>query len=470
MLVFAALVVTAVLAIASGLGLQIAHAIQCEVAKVLQLGGCSGGNVYPVSATTKTIGYQGRVAIVDGGHSYTLTLTKYSDGSAKISLQNTGTLGVSARIGAQADLGKLGLDAHASAGGGVYGQGSAEWTFPDGATADKYWSKIASGNSLGLAGHDAFASSPLGLFPGATGLFDNITGAQGAPGSGSLPKQHLTSTGTGGGLQGSANASAGADLGPLASADLKAAINAQGGFEHINSGPDKGDWRGSVKLSGNADGSLSEALFGSHVGGSPSIDGTVTVTFGPNGQPLRLSVEANGQGVWDAAGPSGPQLPRHLALGSSQSGGNSGAGNGSAGSSSGGQSSSTSGGGGSSGSSSRAPVLSSEPSGGSGAGSSFVGQLDLSQNPTAAGDVTAVLSGDVSKVGALVNDMNTQGTEYVQSYHVDQSSSSYGLEVNAGAGGGAHLNDGSSTKTYGPPRVRQSNGQWQTVPGWTGSP
>jgi hypothetical protein len=59
--------------------------------------------------------------------------------------------------------------------------------------------------------------------------------------------------------------------------------------------------------------------------------------------------------------------------------------------------------------------------------------------------------------------MNAHGTEYIQSYHVKKSSSTWGGEVNVGGGGGAELNDHSSSACYDPPRVRQNGARWTTT-------
>ena len=111
-----------VLLVIGPLGPMIEHGAECLVAKVFQLDTCRAGPAYPVSASTKTVGYDGRVAIVDGGHSYTITLTKLSNGTSKITAIDNGKIGVSAQVGADAELGPLGsAGADASIGGGIYG-------------------------------------------------------------------------------------------------------------------------------------------------------------------------------------------------------------------------------------------------------------------------------------------------------------------------------------------------------------
>jgi hypothetical protein len=398
-----------------------------------------------VSVSTKSVGYNGRVIIVDGGHSYTVTETHLSNGTATISLVNTGSLGVSARVGAEVELGPLGgAEAQAQAGGGVYVNGSTTWTFPNWATADKDWKQISSGNSLGLAVNDGLNSSvPLaGHF--LAGLFDDVTGDKGAPTQHSIDGRYLTATATGGGVQGTASAGAGANIGSLG-ADIKASVSAHAGLERINSGADKGDWQGTVRLSVDGDGSLGDALFGPHASGIGSLDGEVTVTFGPDFKPRELEVTASGDGVWEATGEGG-QAPEGSAHGgtSSESGGGEGEG----------------------GKSEPLLGVSHEGAGGEGVGSKFVGTLDLSDDPAAQAALEHVLEGDTSQIPVLIADMNAHGTEYTQSYHLKKSSSTYGGEVNVGGGGGAELNDGSSSACYDSPRVRQNGGPWTTTT-WT---
>jgi Flp pilus assembly pilin Flp len=425
-----------------GMAGTVQRAVTCALDKIFQIGPCAAAPAYPVSVATKTVGYDGRVIIVDGGHSYTVTETHLSNGTAQISLVNTGTLGVSARVGAQVELGPLGgAEAQASAGGGVYVNGSTTWTFPSWATADKYWHQISSGNSLGLAVNDALnASVPLaGHF--LSGLFDDITGAKGAPTQHSIDGRYLTANAAGGGAQGAASAGAGANVGSLG-ADIKASVSAQAGLEHINSGELKGDWQGTVHLTLDGDGSLGDALFGPHASGIGSLDGDVTVTFGPDFTPQELEVTASGDGVWEATGEGG-QPPE--------------------GSAHGGTSPEPGGGEGEGGKSEPLLSVSHEGAGGEGVGSKFVGKLDLSHDPAAQAALEQVLGGNTSQIPVLIADMNAHGTEYTQSYHLKKSSSTYGGEVNAGGGGGAELSDDGSSACYDPPRVRQNGGPWSTT-------
>ncbi len=430
-----------------GIAGQVSQAVVCAVDKILRIGPCAAAPAYPVSVSTKTVGYDGRVIIVDGGHSYTVTLTHLSNGKAQISLVNTGTLGVSARVGAEVELGPLGgAEAQAQAGGGVYVNGSTTWTFPSWATANKYWKQISSGNSLGLAVNDGLNSSVPFAGHFIAGLFDDVTGEHGAPTQHSIDGRYLTATAVGGGAQGTASAGAGANIGSLG-ADIKASVSAQAGLERVNSGAQKGDWQGTIALSVDGDGSLGDALFGPHASGIGSLDGEATVTFGPDFTPTELEVTASGDGVWEATGDGG-QAPEGSAHGGTSPEGE-------------GQ-----GKGGQGGTSEPLLSVSHEAAGGEGAGSKFVGTLDLSDDPAAQSALEQVLEGNTSEIPVLITDMNAHGTEYTQSYHLSKSSSTYGGEVNVGGGGGAELSDGSSSACYDPPRVRQNGGPWTSTT-WT---
>ncbi len=446
LLVLVAAIITMLFSL--GIAGTVQRGIVCALDEIFHTGTCASAPAYPVSVSTKTVGYDGRVIIVDGGHSYTVTLTHLSNGTAQISLVNTGSLGVSARVGAEVELGPLGgAEAQAQAGGGVYVNGSTTWTFPNWSTADKYWHQISSGNSVGLAVNDTLNSSvPLaGHF--LSGLFNDITGDSGAPTQHSINGRYLTATAAGGGVQGTASAGAGANIGSLG-ADIKASVSAKAGLEHINSGAQKGDWQGTIALSVDGDGSLGDALFGPHASGIGALDGEATVTFSPNGTPLELEVTASGDGVWEATG-AGGQAPEGSAHGgtSPESGDGAGAG-------------------GEGGKSEPLLSVSHEAAGGEGAGSKFVGTLDLSDDPAAQAALEQVLEGNTSQIPVLIADMNAHGTEYTQSYHLKKSSSTYGGEVNVGGGGGAELSDGNSSACYDPPRVRQDGGPW-TPTAWT---
>lgn len=446
-----------------GMASRLQSTVVCALDQIFHIGPCAAGPAYPVSVTTRTVGYQGRVVIVDAGHSYVVTLTKMSDGTGQISVVNTGTLGVSARVGAEVELGPLGgAAAQAQAGGGVYVNGSTTWTYPSWAAAQKAYGKISSGSSAGLAVNDALNSVPVaGGF--LSGLFGDVTGDHGAPTSSSLSKRYLTATATGGGAQGSASAGAGANVGSLG-ADIHASLSASGGLEHIDSGAQKGDWQGSVALSVEGDGSLGDALFGPHVSGIGSLDGEATVTFSPSGAPLTLEVTASGSGVWEGS-TTGGQMPEGSAHGGSASepGSESNAGTGEGGTGGDGGTGGEGGGGESE------PLLSisHDAAGGEGAGSKFVGTLNLSNDPAAQSALDEVLTGNTAGIPVLIDEMNSHGTEYTQSYHLQQSNSTYGAEVNAGGGGGAEFNDGSSSACYDAPRVRQNGGQWTTTT-WQG--
>jgi hypothetical protein len=431
-----------------GMNTRVSHAVECAVAQILRISdsACSAPGRYVVGVTTKTVGYSGRVAIVDGSHTYTLTLTRYSDGTATIAEVNTGDLGASAKVGAGIELGPLGgAEAEASAGGGGYIAGSTTWSFHNVGSAEKYWKQISSGGGAGLAAHDGFSSSLLGQIPGATSLFDKVTGAHGAPGPGSLPGQYLTATAAGGGIQGSAEGSAGAYAGSL-NASVSASINGEGGLEKITSGPQKGDWEATVSLSGNASGALAQSLFGPHADGEGNVNGQANVLFSSKWKPLEIQVTGSGDGVWSAGGSSTTVGNLNAKGGKAPEGGApaGGAGEGEGG---------------------HEPLLSlnRDAGDGSGVGSTFTGTIDLAQDPSAAGSLESVLHGNVTQISTLIGDMNTQGTETTQTYHLDRSHSTVGGEANLGVGVGASVSTSGTNACYDPPRERIDGGPWHAV-------
>jgi hypothetical protein len=433
-----------VLLVVNVFGPSIERGAECLIAKVFRIGGCSAGPGYPVSASVKTVGYSGRVTIVSGGHSYTITLTKLSNGTSTITATNGGTVGVSAQWGANVELGPLGgAGADATVGGGGYGGQTSTWTFPSWSLGQHYFNTISQGNALGLTAHDVVAGT-VGQVPVAgslaTGLFDRITGASGGPNQGSLPHKYLTSTSTGAGVQGSADAGAHVDLGPL-QGQIGGSIDAQAGVQHIGYGAQKGDWQLVAGLNGTADGSLADYLFGGQAEGEGNVSGEVDVTYSSSGAPGTLEVVASGDGVWGVAPPSdaGVDVP------GDSSGEGSKADGGESGEDGGGE-----------------PLLSvqSDGSGGSGAGSAFTGTLDLSTDPQASQDVTSILEGNTAAIGDLIDQMNEHGTETVQTYQISRSNSSFGGSVSVGAGAGMQLSNGSSSATYQPPKTREDGGKW----------
>ena len=94
-------------------------------------------------------------------------------------------------------------------------------------------------------------------------------------------------------------------------------------------------------------------------------------------------------------------------------------------------------------------------------GTSFVGTIDLAQHPQAEQDLQSVLEGDPAKIPALIDDMNSEGTETVQTYHITQSQSKWGASGSVGVGLGAGVDDGSSSANYDPPETRTDGGPWQ---------
>lgn len=269
----------------------------------------------------------------------------------------------------------------------------------------------------------------IGSFPAGstlTGWFDSATGARGAPGASSLPATHPSSTAIGGGAQGSADAKAGASLGGSGTG-VGASIDAHAGVQHLTSGPQKGDNQLVLGLDGKADANLTNGLLGGgQADAAGNVNGELAVTYSPSGKPLTLEVVASGDGVWGVSPPSNASgvIP---------------------------------------GKQGQEPVLKLEggSSDGSGQGSSFTGTLDLANDPQAQQDLRSTLQGHPAGIPALIADMNSRGTESVQTYRIKRSSTTYSLSASLGVGGGAGLSDGSSTATYNPPETREGGGKWQ---------
>lgn len=439
-LAIVAALIGVVLVAVGPLGPTIEHGAECLIAKVFHLNTCTAGPAYPVRASGTNVGYDGRVAIVNGGHSYTITLTKLSNGTSTITVVDNGKVGVSAQWGADVELGPLGsAGADATVGGGVYGAQTNTWKFPSWSAGQNYYNKISQGSSLGLGAHDVVAGT-VGSLPGgglATGLFDKITGASGAPDQGSLPHQYLNSSTTGGGLQGNGDAGAHVNFGPLQDA-VGVSAEANAGLQRITYGSGKGDWQLVAGLDASGDGTLANWLFGAQADAAGNVSGDVTVTFSPSGTPQTLEVTASGDGVW-GVGPSayaGASVPGKEGSKPGESGGAGG----------------------------KEPLLSLETntSGGSGEGSQFTGELDLSNDPQATQDVKSILEGNTSALGDLINQMNSGGTETIQTYHITRSNSKVGAGLSVGAGVAANLSDGSSNATYNPPKTREDGGKWHT--------
>ena len=94
----------------------------------------------------------------------------------------------------------------------------------------------------------------------------------------------------------------------------------------------------------------------------------------------------------------------------------------------------------------------------------FTGTLDLSSDPQAEQDVNLILQGDPAPIGDLVSQLNSNGTESVQTFQITRSSTTYGAKASVVAGLGASLSDGTSNATYSPPETREDGGKWHKGP------
>ena len=283
--------------------------------------------------------------------------------------------------------------------------------------------------------------------------------ASGRPDPGHAPNKYLSSTELAAGAQGSAQADAELNAGPL-SAGVSAALNAKAGFGRIGYGSEKGDYELLGGVNAEADGHLGEDLFGSEAEGEGNLSTSVKVLFSPSGKPEELEVEATGDGVWHVAPPSvnNVQLPDRVTV-PSDDGGDSGVKQ-SGGQPSGGEHSGSEpseGGGGE-----KEPMLeiSNNSAEGSGYGSGFSGSLDLQQDPQAEQDLNGLLEGNPTKIDSLINDMNSSGDESVWTYRASRSSSTYGGHASFVAGGAASVSTGSATLEDNPPEMRRDGGKW----------
>lgn len=439
LLVLIAAIVGAVVAL--GLPGRVGHAVECAVNQILQIGICQARPAYPVAQFTKTVGYNGRVAIGDGEHQYVVTMTEMSDGKTLINIANVKQGGVSLQVGANVSAGPL-VDAGATAGigGGGLVSDSTTFTAPDWATGLQEFKKIGSSSGGSLLLHDLGSGLPFGLGHVA----DHLDGGQGAPGPSSLPHNQLSSHSVGLGVYASGSAQADAHVQGVGGGGAGVSANAQITASRIDYGAQKGDKQYQISLGGAGDATLATSLFGGkQASGAASLQGSATVTVSPSGKPLQLVVDASGQGVWSA----GPSSDKHASLpGTDKSD-----------PSPGGKTSAVS-------HAEPALELNSNTAGGSGGGAEFQATLDLTNNPSAASDVQALLHLNLTKIPAVVDDMNKSGTEQVQTFHAQQSNSSFDVQGNFGVGLGAGLTNASSRECVQSIQVRQAGGSWSTVP------
>ena len=444
MLAIIALVVGAILLLA--LPTTISHAIRCSIDQIFRLGSCDNSSSiatrYPVSVTTKTVGWNGRVAVFNGSDTYTVTLTTFNDGTTQLSSTDVGAGGVGLKAGFHVDAGTVGVDATATASADLYGANSTTWNLPSTKLGSQYFNQLTDTSGLALAGHDVASSVGLG------GLFDDVTGTSGPPTAGSLPHRYLNSSGVEGGLQGNAAADAEANLG-IVHAGASLGLTLRKGLQRINSGPMKGDWVVRESLDASGTGGVAAALFGPHADLSGAASGEMSITFSPSMQPLTANVTATADGTWDAApsssSPSGSS--KQFQPGEGDSASSEGASK-----AAGAEQSAASG---------EAPALTAESNSGSGSGTTFEGQIDLQADPQAGADVGAVIAGDPAAIPAALDDFNQHGTETIQHFWLDQSSEKYGGGVDAGAGVDGGVSNSSSTMRYQPPEVRENGGPWQ---------
>lgn len=456
-LILLALIVAVV--IASGLGAQVSHHIECTIEQVFG-GGCqapstTASNVVPcpTSAVTNTASDDFQIFFIKAGHKNTLIKTVYSNGRADYTLVDGGTLEAQAKLQAEFEIGGAGFNAEASAAAGGELTGSYTFSFPNAAAADAFAKKVQSAGGWGVIAHDYANGIPV-VGPLASGALD-LFGIDGAPSGSSLAQQYnryLTSSYVGAGAVGQLNALAQGGAGP-ASAELGAELSAALGFREITAGdpnnpegPQKGDVQIYLKLDGSADGSLMEALFGPSIGAQADGSGDAVVTLNSKGQPTELEITASGS--YGANGGLQVSKPEN-----GQEGGSNGSGaKGSEGS-----------GGGAGG---LLKSLDVSAKGGQGQGYKYTATLDLANNPQAVQDLTSLLNPSSAgpAMTQLISQINTNGKQRVQPYQQSTSSTGGGVALEiADIGAGTDLSVNSQNQHMFAGWIQTPGQSWQPV-------
>jgi hypothetical protein len=470
-LLLVALIIGALLMI--GIPGQFSRSVGCAVQRIFGYGGgCMAGvsnsavMPCPTSAVTRTASDELQVLFIDVGHKNTLIETRSSDGRVDFTLVDNGTLEAQAKLQAEAKIDGLGgFNAEATAAAGGELTGSYTFSFSDAASAAAFAKQVQSGGGWGVIAHDIAGGIPVAA-PIAGGFLD-LVGVHGAPNGASLADQYhryLTSAFVGAGAAGQVKALASGELGP-ASGELGAELSGALGFREVYAGdpndpggPQKGDVQIYVKLDGNADASLMQALFGPKVAAQASGNGDAVITLDSSGHPKQLEITASGD-----AGTSGGLAVSHeggsggASEGSGSGGGAAGSGGGAAGS--GGAPASSEGGG----------ILKSldlSSTIGAGQGYQYTATLDLSDNPQTAQDLVSLLNPSSAgpAMTQLINQINTNGQQRVQPYRQSSSQTGGGavLEI-ADVGGGFDASVGSQNQHLLAGWVQNPGQGWQPV-------
>jgi hypothetical protein len=459
-LILIALIVAFV--VASGVGGQVSQNIECAIERVFQNGGgCQASSTAsnpvpcPTSAVTDTASDEFQLFFIDAGHNSTLIKTVYSNGTVDYTLVDDGTLEAQAKLQAEFELAGVGFNAEASAAAGGELTGSYTFSFPNAAAASAFAQKVQSGGGWGVIAHDIAGGIPI-AGPVASGLL-NLVGIHGAPNGGSLAQQYskyLTSAFVAEGAAGQVKALASGELGPV-SAELGAELSGAAGFREVYAGdpadpdgPQKGDVQIYLKLDGNADGSLMQALFGPKAAAEASGSADAVVTLDSHGNPKLLEVTASG----DAGGSGGVAV-------STPEGGSEGSGSSGEGEGSGSEGDGSEGGG-------LLKSLDLSSTLGKGEGYQYTATLDLRSDPQAVQDLASLLNPTSAgpAMTQLVSQINTSGEQRLQPYQQSTSQTGGGIALEvADIGGGFNASVGSQNQHLFAGWVQNPGQAWEPV-------
>jgi hypothetical protein len=446
--------ISAVVAVLFTLGVpqKTGHSVECSVASILHqtVAACEppppADRVNCITGSdTQQSNTSVEVSFVKVGHNQTLIKTTYSNGQVQYTLTDKDSAQAQADLfEAGVQVGDFGLDAQADASAGGELDGAHVWTFPNQAAADAFQQKVDSSGGWGQVAHDL--AGPVG------GWILNHIGIHGAPNPNDLDPKNLSYSYTGASVIGQINFDGNAGLGSDLSGQLKASLQAAGGFRVIQNASStqtttgqsgsvplaNGDIQVFVSLNGSADAALRATLFGP--GASIQGNGVATVTMSPTGQLLQLQVSASADGTGNGAGKA--------TSGDGQGSGEDGSG---------------------------ATAASGDEGGGSlasklgitfgnGQGYSYTGTLDLQNDPTAQADLVTMLAGNQQSVSDLVSQMNSSGTQRVQPYSVSRTKTEIGIEgevVDVGGGVNGTVTD--TNQQYAGGWIHTPGGQWIQV-------
>jgi hypothetical protein len=410
----------------SGLPGQIAHSVECSVAKVLQQG-CTTGSasnqyrvVCRVSTSTNSAQLDVKVAFVRVSDNDTLVKMTYSDGSSSYLLTHAGMAQAEAAIGGEFQVGSFGGSAEASAAAGGQLAGASEWDFKTPQEAAKFDKQVQGHGGWNTIAHDLVNGV---LPPGLSNLAGWGLNALGIHDDSGLPK--ATQTYVKGGFVGGVKAGVQGGVGG-ASAALDAELKAALGARVTLSGPNKGQTQVYLQLDGKATASLQAELLGpGSVNGTAGAGGVgqavATVTVSPSGQPLNVTITAWGGYTLNSgaklSGANAQALENALKKASLKT------------------------------------------SSGTGTGLQWTGTIDLKQHPGDISTLLGALAGGAD-LGQLMQAFNQDGTQQVQPFGLQRSEGGAGAEGDVGVGLGAEGNSTNTTQTYTPGLVKPPGQAW----------